>query len=237
MVHRKHHLAEHGNTFRVSKHSTMDDGNVLATSRRSYESGSLDESRVAPDPIVQLRIWLDEAFAAKAAEPNAMTLATVGSDGHPSARVVLLRGLDERGLVFYTNFKSRKGHELDAVPFASLVFYWPLVERQVRVEGSVERVSDAESDAYFATRPRGHRIGAWASPQSEAVPDRAFLEHEVARVEETFKDRDVTRPPFWGGYRVRPTRVEFWQGRRDRVHDRVAYERRGDDWAVQRLGP
>ncbi len=216
---------------------TKDPGVELLTSRRSYEGGTLDERHVDPDPVAQLRTWLDEAYAAKASEPNAMTLATVGPDGRPSARVVLLRGLDDRGLAFYTNLASRKARELDAAPYATVVFYWPALERQVRVEGFADRLPDGESDAYFATRPRGHQLGAWASPQSEPVADRAFLEAEFARVETEFGERDVTRPPFWGGFRIVPSRFEFWQGRRDRVHDRVAYERHGEAWIVGRLAP
>jgi pyridoxamine 5'-phosphate oxidase len=196
----------------------------------------LDERTVAADPYDQLAAWYRTAVAVTADRAAAMTVATVGADGRPSARVVLLRGLDRRGLVFYTNYESRKGRDLAARAFAAAVLYWPALDAQVRVEGAVARVGDDESDRYFADRPVGHRIGAWASHQSEPVPDRATLEAQVAAAIARFGD-DVPRPPHWGGYRIVPDRFEFWRNRADRVHDRVEYRRTGDGWTVQRLSP
>lgn len=190
-----------------------------------------------PDPIAQLSAWLDEAVAAEMHEPNAMVLATSDSDGKPTARFVLLRGLDERGLAFYTNYTSPKASALDANPRAAAVFGWGPMYRQVRVTGTVERVSDADSDAYFATRPRGAQIGAWASPQSQELPARADLEALVADYEARYADGPVPRPPHWGGFRIVPDDFEFWQGQRDRLHDRVRYTRDGDGWTRSRLAP
>jgi pyridoxamine 5'-phosphate oxidase len=202
-----------------------------------YSRAHLDEANMPADPLAQLQAWLDEAELARIVEPSAMTLATTSRDGHPSARVVLLRGIDERGLAFYTNYESRKGRELDANPRAAIVFYWATLERQVRVEGGIERISDAESDAYFEGRPRGHRLSAWASKQSAVVPSRTYLEEEMRRYDERFAGRDIERPRYWGGYRVVPKRFEFWQGGADRLHDRIVYERAADGWSVQRLAP
>jgi pyridoxamine 5'-phosphate oxidase len=210
----------------------------IRDSRVTYEKGELDESRVAPDPFAQFAVWLDEALAFKGlTEPNAMTVASVGADGMPSARIVLLRGCDTRGFVFFTNYESRKGRELDASGKASLLFYWGPLERQVRVEGRVERLDAAESDAYFAKRPRGHRLSAWASPQSAVVPNRTMLETRMIDAEQRFGDGEVPRPPYWGGYRVVPAEFEFWQGRPDRVHDRISYVRDGATWRIERLAP
>jgi pyridoxamine 5'-phosphate oxidase len=205
--------------------------------RVSYERGELDTNTVAPDPFEQFRVWLEHALHAEGVvEPNAMSVATVGANGRPSSRVVLLRQWDARGFVFYTNYGSRKGTELGAHPFAALLFWWGGLERQIRIEGAVERVLDAESDAYFATRPRGHRLGAWASQQSAVVPDRDVLHRAMADADARFAG-EVPRPPFWGGYRVVPVRFEFWQGRPNRVHDRVAYERDAVGWTISRLSP
>ncbi len=206
--------------------------------RVSYERGALDERSVARDPFAQFGAWFGEALEAEGIiEPNAMTLATVSPDGRPTARIVLLRGYDERGFVFFTNYASRKGRELDASGNAGLLFYWAPLERQIRIDGTVARVDVAESDEYFALRPRGHRLSSWASPQSDVVPNRAFLEERMRSEEERFRDGDVPRPPLWGGYRVAPRAFEFWQGRPDRVHDRIAYTRTDEGWRIERLAP
>jgi pyridoxamine 5'-phosphate oxidase len=197
---------------------------------------TLDVATVAPDPMDQFARWYDAAVVATGDRAAAMTVATATPDGRPSARVVLLRGFDTRGFVFFTNYDSRKGGELAANALAAAVLYWSPLDAQVRIEGPVERVSATESDEYFAHRPRGHQIGAWASHQSAPVPDRATLEAHVADVEARFPDA-VPRPPHWGGYRIVPDDVEFWRNRADRVHDRVAYSRRGDGWRVRRLSP
>ena len=211
----------------------------IAALRKSYERAELDEAASDADPLRQFERWLQEAINAALPEPNAMTLATVGEGGRPSTRVVLIKGCDARGVVWFTNYQSRKGRELAASPFAALQFHWVELERVVRIEGRVERVSDAESDAYFATRPLDSRIGAWASPQSEVIASRAVLVANAAK----FAARYVLnppRPPHWGGYRLLPDRWEFWQGRRSRLHDRLRYRRSEDDaapWLRERLAP
>jgi len=205
--------------------------------RVSYERGALDIETVAADPFTQFGRWLDDALGSPSiVEPNAMTLATVGDDGRPSARIVLLRQWDLRGFVFYTNYESRKGRELREHPVASLSFWWGELERQVRIEGTVERVPAVESDAYFSTRPRGHRLSAWSSRQSTRVPDRAALDRALNEAAARFPG-DVPRPPHWGGLRVSPDRFEFWQGRPNRVHDRIAYLKVDDGWERSRLSP
>ena len=209
----------------------------LADRRRSYDRDSLDESRAARDPFTQFEVWFAEAAAAEHVEAHAMTLATADERGRPSARVVLLRGWDERGFVFFTNYESRKGHELAARPRAALVFFWSVLERQIRIDGGVEVLDAAASDAYFARRPRGHRLSAWASPQSRTVAGREVLERAMAEIDERFAGLDVPRPPHWGGYRVVPDRFEFWQGRPDRVHDRLAYVQAPGGWRHERLAP
>jgi len=212
-------------------------GTTIADLRREYARASLDERGVAADPIVQFRRWLDEAVAAAVLEPTGMTLATAGADGAPSARVVLLKGLDERGFAFYTDYRSRKGQELTENPRAGLCFWWSELERQVRVTGAVERVSREESEAYYASRPLGSRLGAWASHQSHVIPGREWLEAQLAQVESRFGGGEPPLPPHWGGFRVRPERIEFWQGRPSRLHDRIRYTMEGGVWKVERLAP
>ena len=197
----------------------------------------LCEEDLAGDPMEQFRTWFDEARALGLPMPEAMTLATSNAHGRPSARVVLLHGIDENGFVFHTNYESRKGRELEANPQAALVLYWHPLGRQVRVEGSIERVSEEESAQYFRTRPRGGQLGAWASRQSEQIESRDVLEERVRRLEREYEGREVPPPPFWGGYRLLPDRIELWQHGEDRLHDRFAYERSGDSWTHSRLSP
>jgi pyridoxamine 5'-phosphate oxidase len=206
--------------------------------RLNYTRGGLLESEAGDDPFALFRQWFTQAIAAELPEPNAMTLTTVTPEGRPSARMVLLKGFDGESFVFYTNYRSEKGQHLAANPWAALVFWWAELERQVRIEGMVERVSGAESDAYFHSRPMGSRLGAWASPQSEIVRDRAHLETRLQALEAEYCDRTIPRPPHWGGFRVIPDRIEFWQGRPSRLHDRLRYQRQEDgSWQRDRLAP
>ncbi|RQP28171.1 pyridoxamine 5'-phosphate oxidase [Burkholderia ubonensis] len=212
---------------------------TLADLRINYSRASLDEADAAPNPFAQFDRWFKEALDAKLPEPNTMTLATVGENGRPSARIVLIKGVDERGFVFFTNYESRKGRDLAAHPYAALLFYWIELERQVRVEGRIEKTSAEDSDRYFASRPLGSRIGAWASDQSAVIDSRATLEAREKAVSERYGD-DPPRPPHWGGYRLVPDSLEFWQGRPSRLHDRLLYTR--DDtaphgWTISRLSP
>lgn len=209
----------------------------IADLRRDYSLTALDESDVDPDPFRQFKIWLEQAIAAQLPEPNAMTLATLSSEGIPSARIVLLKDLDSQGFVFYTNYKSRKGQELEENPVAALVFWWADLERQVRIEGTIVQVSAQESDQYFQSRPSGSKLGAWASPQSQVI-SRQTLENRLKALQEQYADREVPRPPHWGGYRVVPKAIEFWQGRPNRLHDRILYQRLADqNWKIMRLAP
>ena len=209
----------------------------LAAMREDYRKGGLSEADVVGNPIAQFQHWLDAAIAGGVYEPNAMTLATVGEDGQPSARIVLLKGLDERGLAFYTNKESRKGQQLAANDKAALTFWWGPLERQVRFEGAIADVETAEADTYYVSRPLGSRIGAWASPQSQVVSGRDVLDKAEQAFSEKFADGEPPRPPHWGGYRLTPDRVEFWQGRSSRLHDRLCYRLVDDYWVIERLAP
>jgi len=209
----------------------------LTELRREYRQGALDETHVEADPLKQFHHWLRQALTAEITEPYAMTLATVDANGQPSARIVLLRHADERGFSFFTNYQSRKGRELAHQPRAALVFYWPELERQVRIEGVVEPVTAAESDAYFAARPRGSQLSAVASAQSEVIPNRAVLEERVAELDRRYANQPVPRPAHWGGYRLVPQMMEFWQGRENRLHDRLRFRRTEQGWIRERLAP
>lgn len=212
---------------------------VRAAIRGDYARARLAEADLRPDAIAQFRAWFDEARAANILEPTAMALATATRDGVPSVRMVLLKGFDERGFVFYTNYESRKGQELADNPHASLAFYWDRLERQVRIDGRAQRTSAEESDAYFARRPLGSRVGAWASPQSRVIPGREVLEQAAERLLAQYPDgQGLQRPPSWGGFRLQPERLEFWQGRASRLHDRFLYTSRAEGgWRIERLGP
>jgi pyridoxamine 5'-phosphate oxidase len=209
----------------------------IADLRIDYTQQSLIETDVNPDPIVQFQTWFDAAVAAQLPEPNAMTIATSTPDGIPSARIVLLKAVDDRGFVFFTNYNSHKGQELLANPHAALVFLWTEQERQVRVQGRVEKIAPAESDEYYYSRPAGSRLGAWASNQSEVIPDRTVLETRLEELKHQHPDGDIARPDHWGGFRVIPTVIEFWQGRSSRLHDRLRYQKVTEGWTIDRLAP
>jgi pyridoxamine 5'-phosphate oxidase len=209
----------------------------IADLRREYARARLDESSVGPDPVAEFGRWFDEALKAKVLEANAMTLATASVDGAPSARIVLLKGFDERGFVFFTDHRSQKGVELERNPRAALVLYWPELERQVRIFGRTEAASREDSEAYFSSRPRGSRISAWVSHQSQVIRSRKVLEDQVPKVERKYPGEEVPLPPYWGGFRVVPETIEFWQGRESRLHDRIRYVRDGDRWRIERLSP
>ena len=220
-----------------SKDETVDKTNRLSAMRQDYREGILRKAEAPADPLELFALWMDDAIAADLPEPNAMTLATIGSDGRPAARIVLLKGVGPDGFRFFTNYDSRKGEELAAHPFAALVFLWLGLQRQVRVEGRVHRISGEESDAYFVSRPRGSRLGAWASPQSQSVSNREELEARLEAAEARFGEGDVPRPPNWGGYRLAADRIEFWQGRTSRLHDRLVYLFNEGKWERERLAP
>ena len=206
--------------------------------RREYAMASLDVASVNKDPVTQFSLWFDEALQGKVGEVNAMNLATINDSGRPSSRIVLLKGVEEGKFLFYTNYQSQKGRELEKEPACALTFFWPELERQVRVEGITQRVSSEKSDEYFKSRPRGSQIGAWSSPQSSPIKDRSILEERVKQIEQKFEGKEtLPRPNQWGGYAVEPFLVEFWQGRPNRLHDRLQYVRINNEWKIYRLAP
>lgn len=211
---------------------------TISDLRKDYTLQDLSESEIDPNPFIQFKIWFDQALAAQLPEPNAMTIATATPDGQPSARMVLLKDFDDRGFVFFTNYNSRKGQELAANPQVALVFWWAELERQVRILGTVEKVSSEESDGYFEMRPANSRLGAWASNQSEVIKSREFLEQRLQEFQSQYANQEIPRPPHWGGLRVIPTEIEFWQGRSSRLHDRLLYTPLDDGgWKIERLSP
>ncbi len=213
------------------------DKTKLADIRQEYSREELSRKKAAADPFSQFETWMNEALAAEVNEPTAMTLSTVGSDNRPSSRVVLLKGFDADGFVFFTNYNSRKGRQLQENPFAAINFFWPELERQVNISGSASKVSPEESDEYFDSRPLTSRVGAWASDQSEKIDSRTVIMTKAAKLLVKYAIGRVPRPPHWGGFRLVPDRIEFWQGRPSRLHDRICYERNGDAWDISRLSP
>ncbi len=209
----------------------------IANLRQDYTKETLNETDIDPNPFEQFRRWFDQAVNAELPEPNAMTIATASKDGIPAARIVLLKAVDDRGFTFFTNYNSNKGKELEANPQAALVFLWTELERQVRIVGTVEKISAEESDGYFYSRPHGSRLGAWASDQSEVIPNRDVLEQKLAALKAEYENREVPRPPHWGGFRVVPREIEFWQGRSSRLHDRLRYQRKNEEWVIDRMSP
>lgn len=205
--------------------------------RKEYNLKQLNETEVYSNPIKQFEQWFNEALNANCAEPNAMTLATSTFEGKPSARIVLLKDFNENGFSFFTNYESKKGKQILQNPYGALVFWWPEVERQVRIEGKISKVSTSDSDKYFRTRPEGSKIGAWASPQSQPIPNRRYLENLQSDFKEEFSGKTIVRPPNWGGYLLSPTVLEFWQGRQNRLHDRIQYTLQNEEWLIERLAP
>ena len=209
----------------------------IADLRRDYARARLDETSIDPDPLLEFARWFEEAVEAEARDVNAMTLATASPEGVPSARIVLLKGFDQRGFVFFTDYRSNKGAELARNPRAALVFYWPELERQVRITGTTSPTDREESEAYFRSRPRGSRISAWVSHQSQVIGSRRELEAGIPELESRYPGDDIPLPPYWGGFRLRPDSLEFWQGRTNRLHDRIRYLREGERWRIERLSP
>lgn len=209
----------------------------IADIRKEYTLATLELDQVAKDPISQFKAWFEAAIKSDVNEPNAMCLSTINSANRPSARIVLLKGVEDQKFIFYTNYDSQKGKDLINQPFAALTFFWPELERQVRIEGSVQKVSSLLSDDYFNSRPKGSQLGAWASPQSQKINSRSVLESNLKDLEKEYQDRQVPRPPHWGGFALTPDRIEFWQGRASRLHDRVVYEKKADTWHINRLAP
>lgn len=215
----------------------MSGNDIITNLRRSYSLKELSETLVLKDPVEQFSIWMNEAINSNIIDPHAMILATSSNNGKPSARVVLLREFDNRGFVFYSNYQSAKAKDLNENPAAALLFFWAELERQVRIEGIVEKISREESEKYFASRPREHQISAWASNQSEVITNREVLERQFEQIKQKFSGKEIPLPPFWGGYRVTPNRFEFWQGRESRLHDRIRYTIESGSWKIERLSP
>lgn len=215
----------------------MINNNDRSKLRRSYSLKELSENTVLTDPIKQFSVWMNEAIESNLLEPNAMILATASKKGIPSARTVLLKGFDEKGFVFYTNYKSSKARDLDENPNVALLFLWVELERQIRISGKVVQVSREVSENYFHSRPREHQLGAWASWQSKEIPNRKFLEQKYEEIRKRFENKEIPLPPFWGGYVIKPHRIEFWQGRESRLHDRICYALNDDKWKIERLSP
>jgi len=209
----------------------------INTLRHDFSKQSLSENDIDKNPILQFEKWFKEAVNAKVNEPNAMTVCTATKEGKPSARILLIRNFDENGFVFYTNYNSRKGLEIEENPYCSILFFWPELERQVRIEGVLQKQSREESDIYFQTRPRTSKLGAWSSPQSKIIESRKVLDEAYQKNSEKFPDEQVPRPEFWGGYLLKPNRIEFWQGRPSRLHDRIVYEKQNAGWDIVRLAP
>ncbi len=216
----------------------MDQSEKIADIRKEYTKASLDVAEVARKPMLQFQGWMEEAIQSQVPEPNAMTLATVSGEGRPSARVVLIKGWDELGIKFYSNYQSHKGKDMEANPWVCVNFFWAELERQIRIEGKVEKLSEAESTEYFHSRPKESQMGAWASPQSQVIASRKILEENFQKIRQEYESmEEIPKPPHWGGYRVIVEQMEFWQGRPSRLHDRILYTQEGKDWKIERLAP